>query len=404
MIVSQHFYPENFRINSIVTSLVASGFDVTVLTGVPNYPEGKAFPGFGNSSLKYDSYHGANIFRVPIILRGSGSNIALILNYLSFVFSATIFGLWKLKKNYDAVFCYATSPILQAIPAIFIAKKNHAPMILNVQDLWPESISATNRINSSLILIVLSKIVSLIYNHSQLILMQSEAFRFPILRLSPSANVRYWPNSVDPIFYRESTDKIPRNLDEIYAGNFFTVTFAGNVGSAQSIKTIIDAAEILLEEKRIKIIILGDGSERSWALVQKEQRNLQNIFLPGSYPEKAMPAIYQKSSCLMVTLASHEIFSLTIPNKIQGYLATGRPIIGSLNGAGASVISNAGAGIVAPAENHIILAKMILEISKMSQSSLDKFGQNGKNYFMTHFEHELLMGQLNDIFRDLARS
>jgi glycosyltransferase involved in cell wall biosynthesis len=139
-------------------------------------------------------------------------------------------------------------------------------------------------------------------------------------------------------------------------------------------------------------------------LMQKEQKNLENIFLPGSYPEKMMPTIYQRSSCLLVTLANHEIFSLTIPNKIQGYLATGRPIIGSLNGAGAGVISNAGAGFVAPAENPSILAKLILATSKMSQTSLDELGRNGKHYFMTHFEHELLMGQLDDIFKGLARS
>ena len=404
MIVSQHFYPENFRVNSIAASLVALGFEVTVLTGVPNYPAGKAFSGYAKLWLRYDSYHGANIFRVPIFLRGNASNIALILNYLSFVLSATIFGLWKLKKNYDLVFCYATSPILQAIPAIFIAKKNHAPMVLNVQDLWPESVSATDRIHSSLIIGVLSKIVIWIYNHSQLILIQSEVFKVPILKLSPHANARYWPNSVDPIFYREESDNIPRDLENIYSGDIFTVTFAGNIGSAQSIETIIEAAEILLGEKRIRIIILGDGSRRSWALMQKEHKKLDNLFLPGSYPERMMPVIYQKSSCLLVTLANKDIFSLTIPNKIQGYLATGRPIIGSLNGAGANVIRNACAGFIAPAESPGTLAMKILEASKMSQISLDALGQNGKNYFMANFEHEMLMGQLANIFKDLARS
>lgn len=404
LIVSQHFYPENFRVNSIASSLVTLGFDVTVLTGMPNYPVGKLFNGYAKSWLKRDSYLGVNVLRVPIFLRGKASNLSLILNYTSFVISAIVFGMWKLKKQYDVVFCYATSPILQAIPAIYIAKKNHAAMVLNLQDLWPESISATNRIHSSLILWFLSKIVGWIYHHSQLILMQSEAFKASILRSSPNARLRYWPNSVDPIFYRGTSDKIPKNLEEIYAGGFFTITFAGNIGSAQSVETIIDAAEILLEEKRIRIIILGDGSKRSWALMQKEKKNLENTFLPGSYPEKMMQTIYQRSSCLLVTLANHEIFTLTIPNKIQGYLATGRPIIGSLNGAGADVIRNAGAGFVAPAENPSILANIILATSKMSQASLDEFGENGKRYFMTHFEHELLMVQLGDIFKGLARS
>lgn len=404
LIVSQHFYPENFRVNSIASSLATLGFDVTVLTGVPNYPAGKVFNGYAKSWLKWDSYNGVRILRVPIFLRGKASNLNLILNYISFVVSAIIFGIWRLKKEYDVVFCYATSPILQAIPAIFIAKKNNASMVLNLQDLWPESVSATNRIHSSLVLWLLSKIVGWIYHHSQLILMQSEAFKNSILRLSPYANLRYWPNSVDPVFYRFRPDQIPRDLDMIYAEDLFTITFAGNVGSAQSIETIIEAAEMLSAEKGIRIVVLGDGSRRSWALMQKEQKKLVNLFFPGAYPESVMPIVYQRSSCLLVTLAKQDIFSWTVPNKIQGYLATGRPIIGSLDGVGAEVIRSANAGFIAPAENPSILAELIVKASKMPQVSLDELGQNGKLFFMAHFEHEMLMNRLADIFKGLARS
>ncbi len=384
--------------------MVELGFDVTVLTGEPNYPSGKVFSGYAKSWLKRDSYHGVNVIRVPIFLRRNASNIFLIVNYISFLISAIVFGLWRLRNKYEVVFCYATSPVLQAIPAIFFAKRNHAPMILNLQDLWPESISATNRIHSPTILWFLSKIVRWIYFHSNLILMQSEVFKASILKLSPNSKVRYWPNSVAPIFYKFRPEQMPPDLDKIYAEDLFTITFAGNVGSAQSIKTIIEAAEILSDEKRIRIIVIGDGSQRSWALMQKDQKKIENLFLPGEYPECAMPIVYQRSSCLLVTLANKEIFSLTVPNKIQGYLAVGRPIIGCLNGVGAEIIRNANAGFVAPAENPSILAKIIIEASKMSQVDLDELGQNGKLFFMAHFEHEMLMVQLADIFKDLARS
>jgi glycosyltransferase involved in cell wall biosynthesis len=336
---------------------------------------------------------------VPIFLRGAATNISLTLNYLSFVVSACFFGLWRLKKQYDAVFCYGTSPILQAIPAILFAKKNQAPLILNVQDLWPESVSATDRIHLPFLIKLLSKFVRWIYKHATILLVQSEAFIDPILKLSPSADVIYWPNSVDPHFYSGQPKKIDSSLAQIFSKTIFSVTFAGNIGSAQSIKTIVDAAYLLNAKSAIKIILLGDGSMREWALQEKKRRGIDNLFLPGSFPEDQMPSIYEKSSCLLVALTNKCIFNLTIPNKIQGYLALGRPIIGSLNGVSARIITEAGAGLVSQAENAEMLAERILEMSNMSSEDLEIFGNNGRRYFRKHFEHAQLMDKLDIIIR-----
>jgi glycosyltransferase involved in cell wall biosynthesis len=403
LITTQHFYPENFRINSVAKSLVDMGYDVDVITGLPNYPAGKVFQGYSDSWLKFDTYKGINIFRVPIFLRGRASNLSLILNYLSFVISACIFGLWRLKKKYDVVFCYGTSPILQAIPAVLLAKKNQAPLILNVQDLWPESVSATDRIHSPFTIELLSKLIRWIYKRTNVILVQSEAFKETILKLSPASDVIYWPNSVDPIFYIGQSIKMSPSLVTIFSENVFTVTFAGNIGSAQSIKTIVHAAYLLQVEERIKIILLGEGSMREWALQEKSKHGINNLILPGSFPEDQMPSIYQKSSCLLVALTNRPIFNLTIPNKIQGYLALGRPIIGSLNGVSARIIADANAGLVAPAENAKILAERILEMSNRSSKDLEIFGYNGRRYFMKHFEHGQLMTKLDTIIRDVIR-
>jgi glycosyltransferase involved in cell wall biosynthesis len=403
LLVTQHFYPENFRINSVAASLVKHGFKVDVLTGMPNYPSGKCFAGYESSWLKSDSYQDVQVFRVPIFFRGSSSNVRLILNYLSFVISASFFGLFFLRKKYDLVFCYATSPILQAIPAILLAKKNSAPFVLNVQDLWPESISATGRIHSSSIIWCLTKLVEWIYRQSNLILTQSNEFHLPIKKLAPVAKILFWPNSVDPSFYRSDLNKMPEDLDSVYCADYFTVTFAGNIGSAQSIETIVEASNLLKMEGKIRIILLGDGSKRQWALEEKSKNNLKNLFIPGFFPEKMMPIIYSKSSCLLVTLTDRYIFSLTIPNKIQGYLALGRPIIGSINGAGAEVIKNANAGMVSAAENSIMLAEKILEMSKLSRDELSNFGKNGRDYFMQHFEHEMLMQKLTSTFNGLVK-
>lgn len=399
LISTQHFYPENFRINSVARSLVDMGYEVDVITGLPNYPSGKVFAGYSKSWLKYDSYKGINIFRVPIFARGAASNLSLTLNYLSFVISACLFGHWRLKKQYDAVFCYGTSPILQAIPAILFAKKNQAPLILNVQDLWPESVSATDRIHSPYVIKFLSKFVHWIYKHSTILLVQSEAFRDPILRLSPAADVVYWPNSVDPLFYSGQPKQMLPSLEEIFSKSIFTVTFAGNIGSAQSIKTIVHAAKILNARSTIKIILIGDGSMREWALREKKNWGIDNLFLPGSFPEDQMPSIYEKSSCLLVSLTNKSIFNLTIPNKIQGYLALGRPIIGSLNGISANIIAEAGAGLVAQAENAEMLAERIIEMSNKSDEDLEILGNNARRYFQKHFEHGKLMARLDAIIK-----
>lgn len=370
-----------------------------VLTGMPNYPAGKLFNGYEGTALKKDSHDGVSIFRVPIFLRGSGSNIALSLNYLSFVLSACIFGYLKLNKKYNAVLCYGTSPILQAIPAILLAKKNKAPIILNVQDLWPESISATERIHSPFVIWALSKIVSWIYKCSDTVLIQSEAFRDSILKIRSNVNIVYWPNSVDPLLYRNQEESLPSNLAELFSENKFTITFAGNIGSAQSIETIVEAAFLLRDQAHIKIILLGDGSKRAWALQEVKDRGLSNLCLPGGFPERLMPTVYRKSSCLLASLSNKNIFSLTIPNKIQGYLAQGRPIIGSMNGIGAKVILDAKVGLTASAESPHLLAKIILEMSKKSKSDLDHYGRNGRAYFMNHFEHDHLMSKLDRILK-----
>lgn len=403
LITTQHFYPENFRINSVAKSLVDMGYEVDVITGLPNYPSGKVFAGYSKSWLRFDSHKGINIFRVPIFARGTASNLSLILNYLSFVISASLFGFWRLKKHYDVIFCYGTSPILQAIPAILFAKKNQAPLILNVQDLWPESISATGRIHSPLLMKLLSRLVRWIYKHSTILLVQSEAFKDSILRLNPVADVVYWPNSVDPLFYSGQPKEVAPSLVELFSKSAFTVTFAGNIGAAQSIKTIVHAAQLLNAKTTIKIIMLGDGSMREWALQEKKKRGIDNLFLPGSFPEDQMPSIYKKSSCLLVSLTNKSIFNLTIPNKIQGYLALGRPIIGSLNGASAKIITEAEAGLIAQAENAEMLAERIIEMSNKSSEDLEILGNNARRYFQKHFEHGELMTRLDTIIKGVIR-
>lgn len=393
LIVSQYFWPENFRINEVVHDLKKSGHIVEVLTGKPNYPEGIVYKGYDGLKLMTEIWHEIPIYRLPIITRGKNNKLKLVLNYLSFVFSGLIFAPFILrKKHFDVIFVYAPSPIFQVIPASFLGWLKKIPVVLWVQDLWPQSVSATGHIKSGVILKLLEKAVTFAYQHTDLILAQSEAFIKHIQRLSPSAiPVKYLPNSVDDSFLSPEIDhKI--SISSLQSG--YNVVFAGNIGAAQAIETIVDAAEKLKQYKQIKLVMLGSGSKLEWLTQEISKRNLDNIVIGGQYPIEDMPSILGQASALLVTLSKQPIFALTIPSKIQAYLAAGKPIIACLDGEGARIITEANAGVAVPAENVDLLVEAILHLYKSNQNDLEKMGLNGQNYFKMHFQHKLIMASL----------
>jgi glycosyltransferase involved in cell wall biosynthesis len=392
LVVSQYFWPENFRINELVRSLVSRGIRVDVLTGKPNYPDGEVFQGYRAFGCMREIWSGANIYRIPIFPRGFRSSIRLFVNYISFIFFGTLIGAWQIRKvKFDVIFVYAPSPLLQALPALFIAWLKDIPLVLYVQDLWPESLEATGYVRNKLIIRVVKYFVKFIYTHSNLILISSRPFKLSIDKFSPSADIIYFPNSVDSSFSDTKAQLMPE-LPEL--NQDFCVVFAGNVGSAQAVHVIIEAASLLLTYKDIRIVVLGSGSEIDWMQSQIVERKLENIFLAGRYPVEAMPYLLSKASALLVTLADREIFAATVPNKIQAYMAVGRPIIASMNGEGASLIEEAGAGLSVPAENGKALADAILNIHAMSQIEREKLGINALDYYRKHFDHENLVTDL----------
>jgi glycosyltransferase involved in cell wall biosynthesis len=396
LVVSQYFWPEGFRINDLVKSLVERGIEVDVLTGKPNYPEGLVFDGYRASGCKTELWSGANIFRVPLFPRGKNSSIRLALNYLSFIVSGVIFGPFLLRnRKYDVVFVYGLSPILLAIPAIFIAWLKRKKLIVWVQDLWPQSLSATGYINSILFLRCVEVIVRWIYRHTDLLLVQSRAFEAAVSELAPGKPVIYYPNSVDSSFAIPSDSNSKQTKIEALE-NGFPVIFAGNVGAAQAVECIADAAVMLKEMTQIQFVVFGNGSKWLWLKDRVAELGLTNIHLAGRLPIEAMPEYLQKAEVLLVTLSDKPIFALTVPNKIQAYMATGRPIVASLNGEGARLVVESGAGISSPAEDSGALAKAILALYEMTAEQRREIGENGKIYYRNHFDHEVLVDQLID--------
>lgn len=397
LIFSQYFWPENFRINELALSLKAHGHDVKVLTGKPNYPAGKVYGGYKAWGTLHEIWQGISVCRLPIIPRGEKSSIKLALNYLSFIVAGLIFAPWLLRKHqYDVIFVYAPSPIFQVIPASFLGWMKRVPVILWVQDLWPQSAQATGHVKNSFLLKYLEKLVSFSYVHTDLLLVQSKAFIEPVARLAPTIPVCYFPNSVDNSFYSPQKLEVPE-ISTLKNG--FSVMFAGNIGSAQSMETILEAAQRLLDYPEIKIVILGNGSRRDWLAAQIEQKKLNNIHLEGVFPLEDMPLLMRQASVLLVTLSNQPIFELTIPSKIQAYLAVGKPVIACLNGEGARIIKEAKAGVTVDAEDADALADAIIQLYQTSSTELEQMGANGRVYFKQHFDEETLIQVLLEHFQ-----
>ncbi|MBI5890601.1 MAG: glycosyltransferase family 4 protein [Nitrosomonadales bacterium] len=400
LIASQYFWPENFRINEVASTLLERGVEVEVLTAKPNYPKGEIYDNYRAWGCQQELFETAKVFRVPLIPRGKGSGVQLAANYLSFIFFGIFCAPWMLRgRRYDVIFVHGMSPILQALPALFLGWLKGCPVVLWVQDLWPESLAATGYVRNRFVLKLVKQIVRFIYRNVDLLLVQSEAFMAPVSVLASGTPVKYYPNSVDESFTAPSTVEVP---DVAGLGDGFSIMFAGNIGTAQAVEVIVEAATLLKEHADIQFIVLGDGSRRDWMLQEAKACNLANLRLPGRFPVETMPGFMQKASVLLVTLADQEIFAATVPNKVQAYMAAGRPIIACLRGEGARLVTAAKAGLAVPAENGPALAEAVLRLYQMSVTEREEMGRNGRAYFKEHFDHERLINQLTEHLQEVS--
>lgn len=399
LIVSQYFWPESFRINDVVRSLVEMGVNVNVLTGKPNYPEGRHFHGYKAWGCQTESFMEAMVFRLPLFARGKGSAWRLVFNYVSFVFSGLCFAPFMLwRQRYDVVFVYAPSPILQVIPAVWLAWIKGAKLVTWVQDLWPESLRATGFIRNPTILGTMGAIVRWIYHKNDLLLVQSKAFIEPVVQMAGSTPVIYHPNPGESAFSIPSMDgPCPLKLEP-----GFNVVFAGNLGTVQALDTLLDAAEILLPYLEISLVLIGSGSRSAWIEKQVLYRNLKNVHLPGRFSTEDMPGILSQASVLLVSLVRSTIMSQTVPGKVQVYLSSGRPIIAAMDGEGARVVIESGAGLACPAEDATALAHAVLQLRATSADELKRMGESGRRYYDENFHPAFLARQLLERLEDVV--
>src|SRR5690554_1155345 len=395
LILSQYFYPEDFKVNDIAFDFAKNGHEVTVLTGKPNYPKGRFFSGYNFFNKRKETINGVTVIRIPLFPRFNSSGKYLAINYFSFLFFSFFAVHFRIKGKFDVIFSHLPSPLTSAIPGIWLKKKFKAPLILWVLDLWPESVSANSKIKDGAILKRLKKIIQYIYNNADKVLVSSRTFKTSIVE-SFSINekkIEYFPNWAEAVFTNQ----------QIYSGVIpelpkgFNVMFAGNVGESQDFESILEAAKIT--KGYINWIIVGDGRKAEWVKEQKEKEGLENLFLLGRLPLDAMPTLFKKADAMLVSLKDDPTFALTIPAKIQAYLASGKIILGMLNGEGKDLINNSGTGFAVNAKDFNGLAVKALEIKELSEEERSKIKEKSITYYKDNFSKEMLLSNLENTFK-----
>jgi len=394
LVLTQYFWPETFRINDVVEGLAERGHEVTVYTGMPNYPAGRYFPGYGFLGPLRERVGKVPVRRAPLLARGGGGRARLALNYASHALSATLLAPWLARGRFDAILVFEPSPITIGIPARALRALKRAPVLFWVQDLWPESLAATGALRSPALIAAIGRLVRWIYRGCDRVLVQSRAF-IPSIEAHgvPRERIGYLPNSAEA-FYR----RVPRLAGgdeeaELPAG--FRVLFAGNIGAAQDFGTILSAAELLRERRDIQWIVLGDGRMRAWVEGEVRARGLHGTFhLFGQRPAETMPRYFAQADLLLATLRREPIFAYTIPSKLQSYFACGRPVVAALEGEGGRIVKEAGAGWAVAPEDPRALADAVLAAAALSPAEREAMGDRGEAYFREHFEREKLLSRL----------
>ena len=397
LITTHYFWPESMRINDVAAALDAAGATVEVLTAQPNYPDGVVLDGYSAWRCGREMHDGIAINRIPIVPRGRSGAVRLALNYCSFVLSGILFGPWLLRgRRFDIVFIFGASPILTAIPAIVIARLRRIPVVLWVQDLWPESLVVTGFVRNRHLLAAVAAVVKWIYRSCDLILVQSDAFVEEVTAMAGGRPVRVHYNPGEVVAAANAITA--PTLD-----GEFIVVFAGNLGSFQALDTLIDAAERLRDHCDIRFALVGSGSRSAWLAGQIEARGLANCTLVGRLPAAAMPAIFAQADVLLVSLVPNPAMDKTVPSKVPTYMAAGKPIIAALNGEGARVVALAGAGPVARAGSARELAAAVLAVHAMSSDERAALGAAARAFFATTYSPEVLTPRLLAAFEDVIR-
>lgn len=395
LLVTQYFYPEVFKSNDLAFELVKRGHQVDALVGIPNYPEGKYFKGYGIFKKRHEVVNGVNVYRVFQTPRGKGG-WRLPVNYFSFVISGCLWVLFKfaLGKKYDCIIGHEPSPIFQAYPALLLRKLRKTPFYYWIMDLWPDAMKSGGGVKNEKVLNTVDKMVKNIYKQTDKILITSKRFREPIAAKGDFADkIIYFPNWSDDILQMDDSYEIPQLSDG------FKIMIAGNLGKSQNLEAVTEIMLGLKDVPEVKWVFVGGGSRKEWLEEFIKENGLEDrAVCLGQYPFKAMPAFYKQADAMLVTLrAGFPHLEAVVPARLQSYMSAARPVLAMIGCGGADIIEESKCGYAVPAGDSKALISVIKEKVLTDKESFRKMGENGRNYYNKHFRMDKCIDNLEEI-------
>ena len=402
LVVTQHFYPETFRVNDIVKGFIEDGASVDVLCGIPNYPSGEWAEGYGYFGHRYDDYHGASVFRSGEIRRKGNTSIRIFLNYISWPITASLKAL-RLKNNYDVVFCYNTSPILMVIPARVSAWRNKCPLVTYVLDIWPENLYTVLDVQSSLMRAFAKSFCDKQYAACNKLIALSDSLADNLFRrikpLNSDASISVIPQHCEEIYERKS---VSSDLRSQFGGQCIFL-FAGSITPAQGLDTVIEAFSRAVTNSSVemKLLILGDGMSR--AELQKTVANKglgESILFVGRVDPEVVPMYSDIATAMVAPFADNPELELTIPAKISSCMASSKPILAVMRGEGADAVRSARCGFVSNPSDVNALANNMIKIASMNKDDIASLGANGFDYYREHFSRAVCLDKIEKALFD----
>lgn len=402
LVVTQHFYPETFRVNDIVKGFIEDGASVDVLCGIPNYPSGEWTDGYGYCGHRSDNFHGASVFRSGEIRRKGNTSIRIFLNYISWPITASLKAL-RLKNNYDVVFCYNTSPILMVIPARVSAWRNKCPLVTYVLDIWPENLYTVLNVQSSLVRAFAKSFCDKQYAACNKLIALSDSLADNLFRrikpLNPDASISVIPQHCEEIYERKS---VSSELRSQFGGQCIFL-FAGSITPAQGLDTVIEAFSRAVTNSSVemKLLILGDGMSR--AELQKAVANKglsESILFIGRVDPEVVPMYSDIATAMIAPFADNPELELTIPAKISSCMASSKPILAVMRGEGANAVRSARCGFVSSPSDVNALANNMIKIASMNKDEIASLGANGFDYYREHFSRAVCLDKIEKALFD----
>jgi len=401
LLLSQWYAPEpEIKVHLLAKGLVLRGHQVTSITGFPNYPQGRVYPGYRQRFRQWEEMDGVRVLRLPLYPSHDQSAVRRSLNYLSFAASASLFGP-VLCGLVDVMWVYHP-PLTVGLSAWWIGLLRRVPFVYEIQDMWPETLIVSGMMDDSVAIGWLEKLAQFVYRRAAAITVISPGFKRNLVGKGvPADKIYVTPNWADEEVYR------PVSRDDALAAKHglagrFNVVYGGNIGAAQGLHNVIEAASLLLDIPEVQFVFIGDGVEQEALQQMVQERGLDNVRFLGRQPIREMPRFFALADALLVHLKRAPLFEITIPSKTLAYLACGRPILGVVSGDPADVIRNAGAGIISPQENPAALAQTVRSLYAMPSAERETMGQAGRRAFLANYTRRVLVDRYEALLKDVA--